>query len=214
MPIYRRKISAVYGNFIIELQRLERLDGQNQRNFSTPVGGKAAQISLRQMHFLTESIFFAAYRAYESFVRDCFLLYCLGATTRAGASITSYLNPKDFPHAEKLIQSSMPHLDWTNPETMITRSELYLKDGFPFKLPYSTNISTLHDFRRIRNHIAHNSKESLDHYKITLRSHYSTIPLIIPSPGEFLLFPDNVNPTKYKLLTFFELLEKLSNDLT
>jgi len=119
-----------------------------------------------------------------------------------------------FLHAEELIQSSRRFLDWTNPDTVIDRSELYLKDGFPIKLPYTTNRETLLDFKRIRNHIAHDSKESLAGYQVVLRRHYGTIPLKIPPPGEYLLVPDSNDPSKYKLLVFFALMRRLSTDLT
>ena len=124
------------------------------------------------------------------------------------------MKPKSFNHAEKLIKSSMRYLDWTNPDDVIKRADLYLKDGFPIKYPYTTHRELLLDFKRIRNHIAHDSAESLDGYKAALRQHFGTIPLRIPPPGEFLLLTDRYDPTKYKLLVFFDLMKSLSNDLT
>jgi hypothetical protein len=108
----------------------------------------------------------------------------------------------------------MPFLDWASPDTVIERSELYLEGGFPVKLPYTTNLSSLRTFRRIRNHIAHNSSGSLEEFKKVLKDHYSTIPLKIPKPGEFLLVSEEGNGTKYKLLAFFDLMRTLSVHLT
>ena len=210
MPKARRKISAVTRDFQMELNRSERFDAKNQKRFSaTPTA-----FSKHQLNFLTEAIFFRSFRAYESFVRDIFLLYCLEKQPRSGAKVTSFLTPKSFFHAKELIQSSMRFLDWTNPDKVIERAELYLKNGFPIKLPYTTHRETLMDFKRIRNHIAHDSKESLVGYKIVLRRHYGAVPLRIPLPGEFLLVTDKIFPTKYKLLVFFDLMRILSNDLT
>ena len=210
MPKSRRKISAVTRDFQTELNRLEHFDAKNQARFSASTGA----LSKHQLHFLTEAVFFRAFRAYESFVRDTFLLYCLEKRRRSGAKVTSFLTPKSFSHAEELIQSSMRFLDWTNSDIVIERAELYLRDGFPIKLPYTTHRETLRDFKRIRNHIAHDSKESLAEYQIVLRKHYGATLLRIPSPGEFLLVPDKTYPTKYKLLVFFNLMRKLSTDLT
>jgi hypothetical protein len=215
MPKSRRKLSAVLRDFHTELRRLERFDAENQARFSASLGtAQPSTLSKHQLHFLTEAVFFRAYRAYESFVRDTFLLYCLEKRPRSGARVVSFLNPRSFQHAERLIQSSMPFLDWRSPDTILDRAEIYLKDGFPIKLPYTTHREVLRDFKKIRNHIAHDSKESLNGYKQVLRKHYGTIPLKIPSPGEFLLVRDKKKPKKYKLLIFFDVMSKLSNDLT
>lgn len=213
MPKVRRKISTVLSEFQSEIKRLKRLDSINQSKFSLE-SGTPPSITKSQLHFLTESIFFRAYRSYECFVRDLFILYCLGKTTLSGESVTPFLKPKNFIHAEAMVQSSMHFLDWTNPETVVDRAELYLLNGFPFKLPYTLNLEALHDFRRIRNHIAHDSKESFNAYLAVVRKHYKTNPLTMPSPGEFLLAEETTTPRRYKLLAFFDLLLNLANDLT
>jgi hypothetical protein len=211
----RRKLSAPLRELNEEIDRLLRFDADNQKNFSTPTGSaKKRSISKRQLHMLTESIYFSAFRAYENFLRDVFLLYCLEKKPRSGAKVSSYLKPKSFDHAELLIQSSMQVLDWNNPDQIIERAELYLDQGFPVKLPYTVNRGILQDMRTIRNHIAHNSAKSLRSYKNVLLKHYGVVPLIIPQPGEFLLQPDSANPGKYKLLIYLEFLKQISTDLT
>lgn len=205
----RRKTSAVLKDFQAELQRLEKFDSENQSKF-TAVG---KSLSLRQLHLLTEHTFFVAFRTYEGFVRDLFILYCLERPHSSGKKVISYLRPTDFNHVETLIQSSMPFLDWASPDKVIERAETYLKNGFPVKLPYETNIQPLREFKHIRNHIAHNSRESLEGFKKVVKRHYGTMPLAIPSPGEFLLVSDRTDPKKYKLLVFFELMKKISQQL-
>ena len=214
MPKYRIKISAVYKDFNKELRILERFDSENQKRFSGGLGITQTNITRHQLHFLTEAVFFRAFRAYERFVRDIFLLYCQEKSPRSGARVISFLKPTSFNHSEELIKSSLRYLEWTNPDDVIRRSELYLKDGFPIKLPYATHRETLQDFRRIRNHIAHDSIESLNGYKVALRRHFGTIPLRLPAPGEFLLLTDRSDPTKYKLLVFFNLMKTISSELT
>jgi hypothetical protein len=208
MGLTRRKISTVLKDFHKELKRLEIFDSQNQKNFLK------GNLSKQQLHLLTEAIFFAAFRAYEGFIRDIFLLYCMEKKPRTGKRVKSYLSPKSFNHAENLIQSSMPFLDWVSPDTVIERAELYLEEGFPVKLPYTTNLLALRTFRRIRNHIAHNSSASLEEFKKVLKDHYGTIPMNIPKPGEFLLVSEKRDRNKYKLLTFLELMRTLSHHLT
>lgn len=212
MPILRRKTSAVLRVFLHELHRLERFDSENQKKFSAATN-KAGRLSKKQIHLLTESIFFAAFRSYEGFVRDVFLLYCLGVRPSGKHRVVSYLQPRNFSHASQLLQSGMPHLDWTSPDTVLQRAETYLRDGYPFKLPYSTNLEALRDCKRLRNHIAHNSSESMEEYKKAVQRHYKTLPLVIPSPGEFLVLPDTTQPAKYILLSFFHLLRQVASNI-
>lgn len=210
MPVSRRKISAVVKDFDRELTQLEKFDAQNQKNFSSP----SRSITKQQMHFLTEAVFFRSFRSYERFMRDIFLLYCMEQQPISNSKVRSYLKPKDFLHTETIIRSSMRFLDWAHPDDIIKRAETYLKNGFPIKDSITTHRVQLDGFRHIRNHIAHNSKESYDKYIGVIRRYYRTIPLTIPTPGELLLKPDNQDPTKYVLITFFDLLRLLSSDLT
>lgn len=207
----RRKTSTVLKDFIVEIRRLEDFDSQNQIKFTSL--GRKAGLSLHQLHLLTEYTFFIAFRTYEGFIRDVFLLYCLEKPHSSKKKVISYLRPIDFIHTETLIQSSMPFLDWTSPDKVIERAETYLKDGFPIKLPYQTNLQSLREFKHIRNHIAHNSRESLEEFKKVVKRHYGIMPFVIPSPGQFLLVADKANPTKYKLLVFFDLIKKIANQL-
>lgn len=206
----RRKLTAALNDFQNEIARLKRFDEDNQSSFNRSPSG----LTKHQLHLLTEAIFFAAYRSYEGFIRDVFLLYCLEKSPSSGRRVRSYLQPKNFNHAEVLIKSSMPFLSWTSPAEVIKRSETYLKDGFPIKLPYSTNNTMLDRFKRIRNHIAHDSSESLNAYKKVLRQHFGTTPLRIPPPGEYLLLIDRNDRSKYYLQSFFESMNQLAISLT
>jgi hypothetical protein len=215
MPKSRRKLTAVYRDFLNEIKRLERYDRENQAKFSASISTKGPiKLSKRQLFMLSEAIYFTGFRDYENFLRDVFLLYCMEKSPKSGMKVNSFIKPKDYFHAEELMKSSKPFLDWCSPQIVIQRAELFLREGFPIKLPISTNQEILTDYKRIRNHIAHNSRESLEEYKKVLRKHFGTIPLYVPSPGEFLLETEKLNPKKYKLLTFFTFLKKLAHDLT
>lgn len=201
-------------NFHAEIDDLLSFDAENQKNFSTSSSSSGNSLRKRQLYMLTETVFFTAYRTYEMFMRDVFLSYCTGCTTRAGTAIVSYLKPKDERHAEELIKSSMPFLEWTHPDKIIARAEIYLQNGDPVKLPYTANKLILSDMKKIRNHIAHNSLESLDSYRKVIQRHFSILPLTIPSPGEFLLEVDKKNSKQYLLLNYLEFLKTISTDLT
>lgn len=205
---YRLKVHASYNNFISEIERLEKFDFSNHKKFV------ANELSKSQIELLVESIFFAAFRNYEGFLREIFILYCLEKQPIRNAIVHSYLKPRNFEHSEQLIKSSMKHLDWTSPDIVIARSEVYLQNGHPIKLPYTTNRQQLYDFKKLRNHIAHNSPESEDDYKKVLKNYYNVLPLKIPTPGRFLMEASRSNAANYLLLDFFDLMKTISSDLT
>lgn len=205
----RIKVSAAYNAFEQSITKLQKFDDANQTKFSE------GQINRGQIYLLTESVFFNAFRAYENFIREVFLLYCLGKQSQVKPKVMSYLSGKNFSHTEELLKSSMPFLDWNSPETIITRSEVYLKNGHPIRLAYTTNLNDLKSYKNIRNHIAHDSVESESKYIKVVRTYNNgTTPLTIPSPGEYLTWSSKVNPSNYLLLDFFELIKKIANDIT
>ncbi|MFB6305925.1 MAG: hypothetical protein ABEH43_02870 [Flavobacteriales bacterium] len=185
------------------------MDEDNQERFYR------RQIPKKQLYILTESAFFNAFRDFEVFFRDIFLLYCKETKARNGKRPKSFLNPKSFEHAEELIQSSMQFLDWSSPDKLINRSKLYLQnDGYPLKDLISSNQNRLNNYKNLRNHIAHNSKESYRKYKNILHSYYGYTPLNPEPPGSYLLNPSNENSGNYILLDFFDDLESISYNMT
>jgi hypothetical protein len=205
----RVKISASYNSFVREIERLKKFDFSNHKKFTKK------ELTKSQIEFLVESVFFAAYRSYEGFLREIFLLYCMEKQSTKKPKVKSYLKPKDFEHAEQLIKSSMHFLDWTKPDNVIERAEIYLQnDGHPVKLPYTTNKLQLREFKKIRNHIAHNSIESQNDYESVVRNYFGILPLTIPTPGQYLMLTSKKKAVNYVLLDFFELMKKISLDLT
>lgn len=204
----RLKISACLNSLNSEIGRLENFNAQNQTKFGL------GQLSRPQIELMVESVFFSAFRAYENFIREIFILYCLEKTTPSKGTIRSYLKPKNFEHSEQLLKSSMSFLDWNSPDTIIERAETYLENGYPIKLPYTTNLHSLRNFKKLRNHIAHDSVESEDKYINLVRSYYGYIPLSIPKPGAYLMLTSPTTPSNNLLLDFFDLVKQISVDLT
>lgn len=211
MAIRKRiQISASRKAFLDEINRLEKFDALNQSKFAS------GELNKSQVELLAESLFFAAYRSFEGFFREIFILYCLEKQSSKPPKVKSFLKPKNFEHAEKMIKSSMEYLDWTRTEHIINRAEMYLDhDGHPVKLPITTHQQQLKNFKKIRNHIAHNSIESEYQFvKIVRVYNHGVAPVRIPSAGQFLMFQSKNNPTKYQLGEFFDLMKKLAADLT
>jgi len=108
----------------------------------------------------------------------------------------------------------MPFLDWSSPDTLIDRSEAYLKDGFPVKRPLTTNLDTLRALKKVRNHIAHMSGESTVEFKKVLKSHYGTVPLRLLRPGEYLLLPCKGDKSTYYLMSYMDTMEDVAKEMT
>ncbi len=204
----RRNVLKVQTEFLVRLQDLEQFDRANQIAFTS---GASHALTKSQMTMLTETIFFNAFREYENFLNELFLLYCMGKKTSSGAKVRSFLRPKDTVHAAALVQSSLSHLDWTSPGNVIARSETYLLNGFPIKDPLTTNLIALQKYKKIRNHIAHGSAESLGEYKKVVKDYYGTMPLTTPPPGEYLMLTDQADSSKYLLLSCFETFRQVSS---
>lgn len=206
----RRYVSAVLNDFTAEIIRLKKLDQDSQQRLSSSLGRPTSgSFTKKQVHIITESLFFSAFRAYESLIEDVFLLYAMGKKPLSGRRPKSYLKTKDFDHAASLIKSSMYFLDWTASDALINRAELYLKDGYPIKAVITANQTILKDLKRIRNHIAHNSRESSAKYQIVLRNTLTTIPVKIPEVGEYLLMTDRQNRPNYYLITYINHIERI-----
>lgn len=209
----QRNISDCYNDFNLEIKRLQQFDNDNNSNFDN------GKLSLSQIELMTEAIFFAGFRAYEGFIRELFILYCLGEQPLNAKTVPplSYINPNDFSHAESMIKSSLKFIEWNSPDELIQRSETFLKNGHPIKIAYTTNKQDLDKFRKLRNHIAHNSSESEDQYiKVVREYNNGVIPATIPSVGQYLRLSckKKSSKKKYILLDFFEVMLCISKTIT
>jgi hypothetical protein len=119
------------------------------------------------------------------------------------------VNPTDRAHARAIVTSSQPFLDWTSPNVLMDRCETYLAEG-PIRDAIASSREHLLQAKKIRNHIAHNSRESQAEFVKIVRAFYLTDPAVIPSAGEFLAHrPTTGVAKKGDVLSFF--MDKLSS---
>ena len=204
----KTKPSSAFAALKAELVTLRALDARNQAQYA--LASSLNGLTKAQMSLLTEAVFFAAFRSYEQFLRNVFLLYCCGIQPSKRKLVRSFLQPRSFSHAEELVKSDMPFLDWSSPDVLLERSEAYLKDGFPLKTPLTANMELLRELKKLRNHIAHMSGESLQEYKKVLKAHFGTVPLRIPRPGEYLLLPSRRAKLVYYLQEYLVAIERVA----
>lgn len=208
----RRKVSAAYASFMSEIERLTRLDSQNQiRVRRGPGRPSPATLSARQMTLITEGIFVRAFSSYELFMEDVFILYACGKKTRVGGSVGSFIKPRDGTHARDIIKSHMTFLDWNDADKIIQRCDIYLKNGGPIKLALTSNLTRLRYMRTIRNAIAHKSVEAFARYSNVVRNELRAPPLSnVPEPGEFLQMIDPVARPSYFLMSYLNTLRSVA----
>lgn len=157
-----------------------------------------------ELYILYEATFLRIFRAYENFLESVFLSYLVGEESIQGSVIKTYVTPNNLSHARDIITSSQNFLDWTQPPTIIRRSEIYLENGGPIKLAVTGYQSNLKHAKKLRNHIAHNSKESEREYISVVQHFLLTLPTPLPSVGEFLSKIPTAGPCKNReILSFF-----------
>jgi hypothetical protein len=169
--------------------------------------------SSKQLFIINEAIFSQAFRCLENFIEAAFIEYSISKPTLSGKAVTSFLNPKNSEHAYELIKSSHPFLEWNSADTLIKRSEIYLDNGDPVKLVITAHKEVFGDIKKIRNHIAHNSRESLDAYKKVINKHYTTLPLSIPIPGEYLQQSSKKTSAPHLLREYLTKISDIGRDL-
>lgn len=163
-----------------------------------------------ERHLLYEAIFLRLFRAYENLLESSFISYMTGEPTTAGMPVQSHVAPIDRAHARAIVTSSQPFLDWTSPQTVIRRAEVYIIGGEPIRSAIAASQSHLIQAKKIRNHIAHNSTESAKDFNAVVLHFLQTSPLTQISAGEFLAGTPTSGPSRRKeILSFF--LEKLEH---
>jgi hypothetical protein len=208
----RRRVGAIHSEFVLEIDRLLRLDAQNQQRFRAGPGRPSpAALSSNQINLITEGIFLRGFSSYEKFLEEIFVFYARGRSTRSGDAVESFLRPRNGTHARDMIKSHMTFLEWNSPEIIIQRCDIYLRDGGPIKMALISNLTRLGYMRRIRNAIVHRSREALDRYATVVRNELRVMPLEIPNPGEFLLSTDPRARSTYFLISYLDVLRNVAD---
>ena len=138
--------------------------------------------------FLAEAIAFRLYRNQERLVRTFFLNCCVKTQTPSRNKIVSKLRCKDWDTAEDILKAGNRFLDWGNPATTRSLASLIFKDGFPISDIILTKQNILVDLQRIRNFVAHDSKEAQAGFSKVAKNYLKAGDLEPLSAGELLLY--------------------------
>lgn len=121
---------------------------------------------------------------WECFIEQCFIGYMLGGKSTSGDSPNRYVFPIDAEHAYKIVQNVNQYPDWTDIDKIVTNANNFFENGGPFA-PLNTMKGTLNEIKKVRNAIAHTSKNAKRAFENLVRSKVGHAPDGI-TPAKFL----------------------------
>lgn len=153
-----------------------------------------------QVELFAELSFLRMYVSWETFLEESFSRFLCGARGVSGSRPISCARPRSIDHAKNLLiglerGAGGRFADWSRRDTVVSRAELFFRDGVPFAGPLKAIARDLDDMRSIRDCIAHRSrpaKEALA--KLVLRRTGAAHKY---SPGRFLLKTAIGSPDTY-----------------
>lgn len=141
-----------------------------------------------QLEIIAELAFLRIFIAWENFLEGSFIRYLMGARSPSGYSPTRLVTPKNMNHALDLISSGREYIKWNSACEVIERSEIYFRDGQPYKNVLEGATKDLNDMNTIRNRIAHKSTFSKNKFNDFVRRELGHGRRGM-TPGRFLLTP-------------------------
>lgn len=153
-----------------------------------------------QIYMVYELSFLKIFLSYEWFIERTFILYMLGNKTDKGYRPKIYVKPRDEKHAYDFVREGRDYADWTTPDVVIRKSNLFFVDGEPYKDVLEPIIRDIQDIKTIRNAIVHMSAESREKFETLIRSKLGYAGAAI-TPGEFLA--TTIKGKKLSYITYF-----------
>lgn len=141
-----------------------------------------------KVEIIAELAFLRIFMAWENFLEESFIRYAIGAESPSGYKPTKLVNPQNMAHALNLICSGRDYVSWNSASEVVSRSDIFFKDGEPYKNILEGVAGNLNDMNTIRNGIAHKSpisrKKFHDFVRIRTRFGHGIRGI---TPGRFLL---------------------------
>lgn len=138
--------------------------------------------------FVAEAVAFKLFRIQERLVREYFLSCCVETRSISNKPIRSKLRCKDGHTAEEILKAGNRFLDWGNPALVRNLANQILDNGYPVADVLITKQSVIYDLQRIRNYIAHDSKEAANGFQKVIGNYVRKGDPDPESAGELLLY--------------------------
>lgn len=146
------RIHQVNSASIRELDKLIRVESQYQSNLV---------LKKEALELAIEYVFLSGYKAWENFLESVFVSQARYNDPVAGKRLYPFLAPRTEIHAHEILKLEKRYLDWTDPETVVSRAEILFRNSRFIADPIKSSMQDLRDAKRVRNHIAHGSGETL-----------------------------------------------------
>lgn len=133
-----------------------------------------------------EGIFLRAFTSFENCLEELFLHYCSGGVALGGFTPNSRLSNCTEGDVRAILKMNARFIDWSSPQTVRDRSDLFLRDGEPIRSGIDARSHILTDIEKLRNMIAHDSVEAANAYVEVQRNVFLTERLFKMTPGQLL----------------------------
>ena len=169
------------GNVLLELR--EQIDGS--KKLITAI--KNSNLRQIQKELVIELAFLRIFIAWEAFLEESFFRYLVGGKSCSGKRPKKFINPPNIKKAIEIVAGERNrYIKWNLSEENIARSEIYFKNGEPYKNTLEVISSDIKDMNTIRNRITHHSRASKDKFAEFIRQE-SGHGIKGMTPGRFLL---------------------------
>jgi hypothetical protein len=134
-----------------------------------------------------EGLFMRCFSEYEAVVELILVHYIGGGQTLSGRSRVSFVRSQDSVIVKRIVRGhSQKGPSYSNPSKIIETSQVYIEDGWPVSQVFQSKTQILSDAEKIRNRIAHQSDESLLHFRAVQRNILGTERPFRLRPGHLL----------------------------
>jgi len=161
--------------------------------------------------YCIEYTFLEGFKTWENFVENLFISHARYNDPVSGRRSYPFLAPKNEGHALELLTLERNYLDWTSPDNVISRAETCFRSHSVMTSPIKRSMQDLRDMKKMRNHIAHGSKETERIFKDLSRRR---IGKVVSRPGDYLnqTSPDGINNYNvYYLDVLLSLVEEMAS---
>lgn len=166
-----QKFHQICEQNIDSVQKALKLHAEQPEAFSTDLRNMIIDYSILN-----------TYSSWEKFLEDIFIFYMLGMCSHSGNHNVRYVNPLNCEHAYKMIQSTSSYPDWS-------RIDIYAKNFFENGKPFnklSEMQENLNGLRKVRNAIAHSSKDAGIKFQKLVQGKLGSFPSGM-TPADFLV---------------------------
>jgi len=146
--------------------------------------GKSTAINASQQETLCEMAFVVLFTAWEQFLETSFETYVVEAPLSAFRNRHRVL-VIDVETARGLIRGSRKYVEWSEPQAVRDRAEVFFKRGEPFESALSAVTDDVQKMKTIRNRCVHHSQHAIEQYEKMIRKIFGAGRRL--TPGRLLL---------------------------